>query len=240
MTIQIAVIDVAKSFNNQQRAAVIQALNNQVHNHFAPNWNGLGSNFQLIDGSNWNTATFNNFKGYVMMLLSGQSPQGDAGEHSDSISGHPIIDIWVDACHSAGIPVSMAMSHEVLELIADEYISSVCYDWVNNVFWIQEVCDPVAFTAAEGQTMGYAMPNGTVVSNFVFPVYFNGLGIKPDELGQVDYLKSISGAIGTFGAGGYLGKYVPGTGWTMVGALEDVRVQGMLNALGKYKFIGMK
>ena len=92
-------------------------------------------------------------------------PQDALGYHSE-YDGQPYAVIFAGLCNDYGYPVTGVISHEVLELCADQEANSWnLWDLGDGTGYliIQEVCDPCE------SSLYYEAPNGNIVSDFAFP-----------------------------------------------------------------------
>ena len=88
--------------------------------------------------------------------------------------------IFVKTVQEAGESLSSTIAHEVAELLVDPFCESLVINNDTNTIYPYEICDAVE----EGT---FKAPNGIVLSNFVFPAWFQGWNTAPGT--QYDYLK---------------------------------------------------
>jgi hypothetical protein len=120
---------------------------------------------------------------------------GYLGYHSVDGNYNPFAIIYADVCAYYNTPVTGVISHELLEMMADELTDTVnLYDNGDGTGFIvdQEVCDPCEMN------LYYEAPNGTIVSDFVTPAWF-----VPGDPNPVDFLGAIAGPW-QLASGGYV------------------------------------
>lgn len=167
-------------------------LQRQVQHHFAPFWNvsatvGVSSSPAPTD--------------WVIGLFKDADQPGALGYHDMTAHGLPLAKVFplLDAQDGGSLPVTI--SHELLEMLADPYLSRCVQSPIDGKFWALEVCD-----AVENDTYDF---DGVKLSNFVTPHYFE----PPQDLTGIalDYLHLVStpyevrpgGYMQWFGNGGW-------------------------------------
>jgi len=108
------------------------------------------------------------------------------GYHSVDANNQPYGVVFAARCRDLGKPTSAIISHEMLEMLADQSTHSVnMIDLGNGTAMIisLEVCD-----ACEG--LYYEGPTGQLLYDFVFPTWFT-----PTAQGQVDFLGLLPGPL---------------------------------------------
>jgi hypothetical protein len=197
--ITVLVINESTVFQDAALAPIVAALKTQVNEDFCPFWNIAPVVLGL-----WPKGTPPPATAWQMVLLD-NSDQADAlGYHDLTAAGLPIGKVFVKSDLQAGAKVSVTVSHELLEMLADPFL---CYtvqdpsDESGQTFLALEVCD-----APEADNFGYDI-NGVTVSDFVFPSWFDGIGEGP-----FDFRSHLSEA-GQIAPGGYIGVWTPGSGW---------------------------
>lgn len=110
---------------------------------------------------------------------------GILGYHDVDSKGHPFIRVFVEDSQAAGVSVSSVISHEILEVLGDPFITSLALEYPGGALGLgriidAELCDPV-------ENDIYKI-NGVEVSNFVTPWWFTNqvmAGLKFDYLGRL-------------------------------------------------------
>src|SRR5215471_12736742 len=102
-------------------------------------------------------------------IMDDTDQQGALGYHDLDPELLPDAFIFAKTDKDYGLSWSVTFSHELPEILADEWINSgwqVGYDW-----WALGVCDPV-----EADELGYEIPVGknppVLVSDFILPYWF--------------------------------------------------------------------
>lgn len=161
---------------------------------------------------------------------------GALGYHDQNFKGIPFGFVFTDVSGHLNEDVSVTLSHEALELIADPEVNLLVagpHPGQPNrlVFHWFEMCDAV-------QAESYEL-DGVAVSNFVLPLYFTG---GEETGGRNDFLGRAApghGTLKSFGInpGGYVGFFDPQTGqmgtYSLRGdrnALERLRAKGQAEA----------
>jgi hypothetical protein len=113
-------------------------------------------------------------------------PEGALGYHSVDANYRPYAIVFAGLCRDLGKPTTGIISHELLEMLADQSTHSVNMIYLSHgtaVIVDLEVCDP-----CEG--LYYEGPTGNLLSNFVFPSWF-----ALASQGQVDLLGLLPGPL---------------------------------------------
>jgi hypothetical protein len=99
------------------------------------------------------------------------------GEHVYNTStGIPTAYIYTNHINEFGFPMSVVMSHELLEMITNPRKESVTIEGIN---YMKEICDPIGSSSYQVNT--------TEVSNFVYPAWFGVDTLAPfDHIGLLD------------------------------------------------------
>jgi len=162
--------------------ALVAAIQQQLDLHFLPVW---GHSAELyVAQSAGDIAQFD----YSCTVCNESDIPGDGGYHDVDSSGRPFAKVFPDTLARADMDFSVALSHEILEMVADPWGNSTvvydCGDGTGAVYKL-EVCDPV-------QSSTYLI-DGVRVSNFVTPQYFRQGGQAPyDYLGILQWPFSIA------------------------------------------------
>lgn len=137
---------------------------------------------------------------WVIGFFKDADQPGALGYHDMTPHGTPLAKIFPILDAKDGAKLSVTVSHEILEMIADPYLSK-CVQAADGRFWAYEVCD-----ACEDDEYDC---DGLPVSNFVTPHYFEPpadmTGIKLDQMGLVKKPYEVR-------PGGYM-QWSKGAGW---------------------------
>ena len=169
----------------------------QVSNEFNYYW-GI---WAYLDDSGGGTPIF---------IGDGLTSGGVLGYHSIDANYNPFAVVSADQCAQYGVPITGVISHELLEMLADQLTDTVnLYDNGDGTGFIvdQEVCDPCEMS------LYYEAPNGNVVSDFVTPAWF-----VPGDPNPVDFLGAIAGPW-QLASGGYV-------------CYQDVTLSGLICVAG--------
>lgn len=183
----------------------IQAIQVQVHRDFAPVW-GIDADIifqpkgqKLLSGR------------WQVVVLDTSDQQGALGYHDYTADGQPIGKIFAKSDIESGSSLSVTMSHEILEMLGDPGINLTTMIEIDGkqLLYAYENCD-----AVEADEIGYKI-NGTLVSNFVYPSWFEPYAAKRFDHGGV--LKNSF----DLAPGGYIGVMdlnKLSAGWTQITA----------------------
>jgi hypothetical protein len=199
--IKIAVLNQYSELPNNEVKKAVTDLQTQVTRDFYPAW-GIDADLTFYPNGNppadaWQLVILNN------------SDQANAlGYHDLTDSGLPLGKVFAGTDAQSGNSWTVTASHELLEMLADPDINLTVLTQDNNgggVLFAYENCD-----ACESDQYAYDI-NGTKVSDFVFPAWFEAFH-RPGT--QYDYCKHISQPFQLL-PGGYIGifRINSGSGW---------------------------
>jgi hypothetical protein len=197
-------------FSDAELANALPDFQSQVWNEFNWYWglsayldiNGGGSPISIVD------------------YPGASDPPNALGYHSIDGNYQPYAVIFAGLCRDYGYPITGVISHELLEMMADQLVDTVnLYDYGDGtgVIVIQEVCDPCELN------LYYEGPDGNIVSDFALPAWW-----VPGDPNQVDFLGIIPGPW-QLASGGYISyQTVTLSGWQQ--AFGDKAKQDMARA----------
>jgi hypothetical protein len=179
-------------FSDADLASLLPDLQSQVANEFNYYWgmyaylddSGGGNPVIVIDSTNYPNP-----------------PAGALGFHSIDSNDNPYAIVFADLCVANGVPVTATISHETLEMLADQLTDvATLYppagpspDTGDGFIILQEVCDPCeALLYYEGAV------NNSILSDFVTPQWY-----LPGAAGPYDFLGLIPGSW-QLASGGYV------------------------------------
>ncbi|MBI3810738.1 MAG: hypothetical protein HY283_00820 [Nitrospirae bacterium] len=206
--IKIAVINACTVLTDKQVGTAVPALQTQVHRDFAPAW-GIDADLLFVpkgkkppQGSWW------------LVILDTSDQAGALGYHDLTKEGLPLGKVFARSDIQYGYQWTVTASHELLEMLGDPDINLTAFVQPNaktGTLYAYEVCD-----ACEADSFGYKI-NGTLVSDFVYPAWFESFRKKGGT--QFDYGKHIHEPFQLL-AGGYIGVFdvKSGTGWHQITA----------------------
>jgi hypothetical protein len=201
----IAFVNQSTVVSDAQLAQIVAALQIQIDRDFAPIWK-LGANLVAIPKGQLPAAT-----DWIMYIMDTSDQAGALGYHDLTPAGYPIGKVFAKDDQKYGSSLSVTISHELVEILVDPYISNCVFSQQTNTtgtLYAFESADPV-----EDDTFGYLI-NGILVSDFVFPAWFEEA--RAPNSTQFDF-RNIVHAPFTLAEGGYIGLFQVGprnTGWT--------------------------
>lgn len=202
---QIAIINSSTKLSNTDVQTMVSACSKQVSRDIAPAWN-----IKSVSVNFYKSLQLVPVGAYVIAILD-DSDQADAlGYHSednDIVYGrvfvNPVLNnggvVLYNKQHPNNISVSSVLSHEVGELMCDQFVNSWCDgpEIKEGSEYAFEIADPV-------ENDSYVIKVGLLlkpvsVSNFVFPKWFD----SEAKSGQFDYLFKLNAPF-TMSPGGYM------------------------------------
>lgn len=159
---QIAVVNATTVLTDAALQSMVDAVQTQVHRDFLPAW-GVDAALHCVPkgskpplGMSW------------MAVLDTADVAGALGYHDVTNDGLPLGKVFAKTTADDGGKVSVTLSHEVLEMLADPDVNLLCEIRSGRTrrYFAYEVCD-----AVEADTLGYDI-NGVTVSDFVTPASF--------------------------------------------------------------------
>lgn len=160
------------------------AIDRQIQRDFSPTW-GLSASLVLLRKGQSLQVPPDGKVAHIHLMDHGQAIGFHIEEQSGIAAGFVITDLpALTGSVAKWLTWTTALSHEVLELIADPFVNLLAKGphprfKGREVFHYREVCDPV-------QSLVYDL-DGVSVSNFVLPHYYNAVGQRGM---QNDFLNS--------------------------------------------------
>jgi hypothetical protein len=208
----IAFVNESTVATDAEIGSIVTALKVQVSRDFAPVW---GRDADLVFAGKPANAP----KGaWIMAILDDSDQAGALGYHDITSDGQPLGKVFAKSDKEAGLSLSVTMSHETLEMLADPEINQVIFNQTTDTggeLYALEVCD-----AVEDDSLGYKI-DSVLVSDFVLPAWFApSLASKGTKY---DFIGHLHAAVPTLLPGGYIGAFqIPNSqGWTQVEAQEQ-------------------
>lgn len=205
--IKIAVMNASTVVtDDKQVQKVVDALQTQVSRDFAPAW-GIDADLRFVPkGSKPQPGE------WWLVILDNSDQAGALGYHDLTSQGLPLGKVFAKSDMAFGEQWSGTASHELLEMLGDPNINLTVFEESTSGgrLYAYEVCD-----ACEAEQFGYKI-NGVLVSDFVFPSWFESFRKKGT---QFDLRKKIKKPFQLL-SGGYIGIYdvKSGSGWTQLTA----------------------
>lgn len=160
MPTHIAVINEATVFSDAEAQALIGPLQTQWNRDLLPIW--FVDDARLV----WVPKGKKPPAGYQWLVFLDDSDQAGALAYHDlTDQGLPLSKVFCKTILDASDSISVAASHELLEMAVDPWLNIAAQD-PKGTFWAQEIADPV-----EDQQYGYMIDN-VRVSDFVTPDWF--------------------------------------------------------------------
>lgn len=157
----VAIVNRSTLVSDSSVQKYTDALQIQVTRDFAPMW-GNGKSFALVAVPRSGIVPAG---AWQVVILDKPDMAGVLGYHEMTADGQPLGKVFAAADIQYGCSVSVTLSHEVLEMLADpnaQLMVSGPQGWS----YAKEVGDP-----CEDDAYGY-MINGVLLSDFVYPAYF--------------------------------------------------------------------
>ncbi len=196
----IAVTNESTAATDSEVALITAAVAHQVRYHFAPHWGKSASLVAVPKGGKPPSGA------WVVHVKDTSDQAGALGYHDQE--GNPSAYAFALTDKQAGALLSVTISHEVLEMLADPNISRG--EQVTTSEWYAlEVGDPV-----EADTDGYQI-NGVTVSDFILEAWFD-----PRAPGPYDYRGLLTKPLGVR-PGGYVSIWKGTGGWAQYQAQHD-------------------
>jgi hypothetical protein len=204
--IKVAVINASTVVADADVQAAVPALQEQVSRDFAAAW-GIDAELSFVPSTAQPPAGL-----WWLSILDNSDQAGALGYHDVTADGLPLGKVFAATDQQYGNNWTVTASHELLELLADPEINLTVFVQPDNSsgrLYAYEVCD-----ACEADTLGYSI-DGTVVSDFVFPAWFES-SRQPNST-QFDFANQITAPLQLL-PGGYIGIFdiTTGQGWTQL------------------------
>lgn len=202
-TVSIAIINESTVCTDAEIKGYIDPLQTQVSRDYAPVW---GLNAILTFYSKGSTIPSDSWQ---IAILDNSNQAGALGYHQTTTTGMPQGFVFAATDKQYKSSVSVTISHELLEMLADPGIISATavQDAQGNMtLYALENCD-----AVEDDSLGYII-DGILVSDFVYPSYFSVQPLEADQ-NKYDFCGHVTSPLQIL-AGGYLGVWTFQNGWT--------------------------
>lgn len=165
MVTNIYIANQSSMVSTAQLEQAVADLQVQLTRDFNPIWNKDG--YLIISSDTPPQGA------YRITILNDFDQANVLGYHELTVGGYPQGYVFVENGISYGIPWTVSLSHEILEMLVNpECNLNVLTDYSpyqstgENWLWAMEVCDPV-----QGVDQTYFI-NDTAVSDFVYPAWF--------------------------------------------------------------------
>jgi hypothetical protein len=205
----ISILNQSTVISDEELQAAIGAIQIQLDRDFAPAW-GLTATLQFLPKN-----TPLPVHHWMVVVMDTTDQAGTLGYHDITEAGMPIGKIFAKDDQKYGLSWTVTLSHEVLEETLDPYIANCVFvqnSTTTGTLYAFECSDPV-----EDDDLGYEI-NGILVSNFVFPSWFEGFR-KPNST-QFDFCNKTTKPF-ELATSGYISTFVVGAntqGWNQINA----------------------
>ena len=207
--IKISVINESTVVTDAEVTAAVQDLQTQVSRDFAMAWGidadliFVGSGSQPQSGSWW------------LVILDNSDQAGALGYHDLTNEGLPLGKVFAATDKQFGANWTVTASHELLEMLGDPDINLTALVQSGDTtgrLYAYEVAD-----ACEADNYGYTIGN-TLVSDFVFPAWFQSFAPRGTQLDQQSHIQQPFEIL----PGGYIGVFdiTNGSGWQQLTGQE--------------------
>ncbi len=220
--IKVAVVNASTVVADGDVQAAVPALQKQVSGDFSATW-GIDADLSFVPSGAQPSAG-----AWWLTILDNSDQAGALGYHDVTPDGLPLGKVFAGTDLQYGNRWTVTASHELLELLVDPEINLTVFvqsDTGSGRLYAYEVCD-----ACEADALGYSI-DGTLVSDFVFPAWFES-SRQPDST-QFDFAGKISAPFQLL-PGGYIGIFdiTSGQGWTQLTAQGQARRYSMRAPVG--------
>jgi hypothetical protein len=160
--IKVSVLNQSQAVTDTEVSQAVLALQAQVSNDFAAAW-GIDAEVKFVAGNQAEPGS------WALVIFDNSDQPGALGYHDLTADGLPLGKVFAGTDIQNGLQWTITASHELLEMLADPDIDLTVFVQPNDQsgrIYAYEVCD-----ACEADNYGYAI-NGTMVSDFVFPAWF--------------------------------------------------------------------
>ena len=208
--IKIAVINKSTIVTDYDLRQAVIAIQTQVHRDFYPAW--------AIDATiTWFAPTAvipSNF--WQIVLFDTADVAGALGYHDLTPSGQPLGKIFAKTAATNGYSWTVTLSHEIVEMLVDPYVNLTVFNQTSDTagrLYAYETAD-----AVEDDHLGYRI-NGVLVSDFVFPAWFDGF--RPESSTRFSQMNNVHAPF-QLAKGGYASYYdVTVGGWKQTFAMTE-------------------
>jgi hypothetical protein len=196
----ISVINASTTLTDAEVLAALPDLQMQVSAHFGPVW-AADAQLQFCPRSGAGPVAGS----WWLVILDDADQAMAVGYHDLTAEGLPLGKVFARTDRESGHTWTVTASHELLEMLADPWMdrATVFSDGADFRVYAYEVCD-----ACEDDGFGYQI-NGTRVSDFVLPEWFN----PKSPLSKFDFCGHVTRPLQLL-PGGYIGVFDPKSGWT--------------------------
>lgn len=198
----IAIVNESTTATDAELDIIARAVNHQVRYNFAPAWGRSASVIAIPKGSGWPP-------GDIVVHVKDTSDQAGAlGYHLDQTVVEA--DVFAATDKQYGALLSVTISHEILELLADPDCQRGEQHPTTGYWYALEVGDPVE-ADADGYSVTIKDATGAshtvTVSNFILPAWY-----KPGSAGPWDHQQQLTKPF-QVRPGGYVSRWEGSGSW---------------------------
>lgn len=203
----IGIINLSTVVLQFQVQSAAMALQTQIDRDFSPIWGIDATIIVLRSGQQIPAGT------WLIYIMDTSDQQGALGYHELSGTNNvPVGRVFAKDDLKYGLSWTVTLSHEVIEMLGDPFIDTTVFvqeSDTTGTLYAYELCD-----AVEDDSLGYKI-NGVLLSNFVYPTWFEPgqkTGVKFDKCGILKTPFELA-------KGGYISVFPVNpttTGWSMI------------------------
>lgn len=201
----ISMVNNSTVLSDADVAKTISAFQTQVDRDFAPVWETTATLKFVPKGQQPGP------QDWIIYLLDNSDQAGALGYHDLTPAGNPIAKVFIKDDQKYGLSWTVTVSHELLEMLVDPYISNCAFIQKTNTtgrLYAYEVCDPI-----EDDSFGYKIGD-VLVSNFIYPAWFESFR----RSGKFDHMSVLTAPL-SLAKGGYMSIFEVGSkskGWVQI------------------------
>jgi hypothetical protein len=200
----ISVLNLSTAITDEAVFNATRDLQTQVKRDFAPFW-AVDADLQFCP----RTGTPPKAGSWWLVVLDDADQANAVGYHDLTAQGLPLGKVFARTDAESGHNWTVTASHELLEMLADPWMDRCCLNIQegSSQIFAYEVCD-----ACEDDGFGYRIGD-TLVSDFVFPSWFNAKSTGP----RYDFCDFVKAPLQIL-PGGFIGVFDPKSGWSQLRA----------------------
>jgi hypothetical protein len=219
----IEIINESSVLSDGEIAAALPAFQTQASRDFAPAW-GIDADIKFLSKGIMPTAGC-----WQLAILDDSDQAGALGYHEATTEGLPLGKVFAKSDLAEGYVWTVTVSHELLEMLVDPELNLTVFiqqSTASGNLIAYEICD-----ACEADQFGYKIGD-TLVSNFVFPAWFESFRKKGST--QFDFCKHIDQPFQLL-PGGYISVWDihAGSGWQQVNSAATPATGSQRSTIGR-------
>jgi len=178
---RVALLNRSTSMTDIELQSAVSALQTQVHRDFAPIW-GIDADLTFVPNPSKPPSA-----SWWLVFLDTSDQAGALGYRDLTPEGLPMAKVFVKSALETNNAWTVTASHVLLEMLANPRLNLTVFVQTaqkKGTLYPHEVCNPCG-----ADRLGYRI-GGTLVSDFVFPAWFENFRKRGST--QFDYCKHIS------------------------------------------------